>query len=107
MRLVLLVSAALFSAIATAQAPAPAPNVDDGQWPMPARNHASTRFSPLDQITAANVSQLQVAFSYSTGVMRGQEAATIVADNTMFIVTPYPNKLIALDLTRPGANVTP
>ncbi|MCU1246882.1 MAG: PQQ-dependent dehydrogenase, methanol/ethanol family, partial [Acidobacteria bacterium] len=36
---------------------------------------------------------------------RGHEAATIVADNTMFIVTPFPNVLHALDLTKPGASV--
>ena len=34
---------------------------------------------------------------------RGQEAAPIVANNTMFIVTPYPNIVFALDLSKPGA----
>ena len=37
------------------------------------------------------------------GVLRGQEAAPIVAEDTMFVVTPYPNILYALDLTKPGA----
>jgi lanthanide-dependent methanol dehydrogenase len=40
---------------------------------------------------------------FSTGVVRGHEAAPIVAESTMFIVGPYPNTLFALDLTRPGA----
>jgi PQQ-dependent dehydrogenase (methanol/ethanol family) len=88
-------------ALALAQAPA----ADDGQWVMPARNHEGTRFSPLTQVTAANAAQLKLAFSMPTGLVKGHEAATIVADNTMFIVTPYPNTVIALDLTKPGATV--
>ena len=48
---------------------------------------------PLDEINGANVSNLQVAFAFSTGVDHGQEAAPIVANNTMFIVTPYPNAI--------------
>ncbi|HYC35939.1 MAG TPA: methanol/ethanol family PQQ-dependent dehydrogenase [Usitatibacter sp.] len=79
--------------------------VDPAEWPMPARDFASTRFSPLDEIRADNVSRLQVAFTFSTGVERGHEAAPIVAGDTMYVVTPYPNHLIALDLSKPGANV--
>jgi lanthanide-dependent methanol dehydrogenase len=77
--------------------------VDDGQWLMPAKNFASTRFSSLAQITVSNVAQLRPAFSFSTGLVRGHEAAPIVAENTMFIVGPYPNPVFALDLTKPGA----
>lgn len=75
----------------------------DGDWPMAAHDYASTRFSPLTQITTANVADLQVAFTFSTGVNRGQEAAPIVVDDTMYIVTPYPNVVYALDLAQPGA----
>lgn len=82
--------------------PAAAPP-EDGQWTMPAKNLASTRFSGLDEINTGNVSRLQVAFSFSTGVNRGQEAAPIVVGDTMYVVTPFPNLLYALDLTRPGA----
>jgi PQQ-dependent dehydrogenase (methanol/ethanol family) len=76
---------------------------DDGQWVRAAKDFASTRYSGLDQINAGNAGRLALAFSFSTGVVRGHEAATIVADNTMFIVGPYPNTLFALDLTQPGA----
>src|ERR1700704_2229934 len=69
-----------------------------GDWPMAARDHASTRFSPLDQISPANVATLKLAFTFSTGVLRGHEAAPIVVGSTMFIVTPYPNVVYALDL---------
>src|SRR5947207_15807721 len=34
---------------------------------------------------------------------RGHEAAPLVVNNTMYIVTPFPNNLYALDLTKPGA----
>jgi PQQ-dependent dehydrogenase (methanol/ethanol family) len=76
---------------------------DDGQWVMPAKNYASTRFSALNQINAANVKNLKVAWTFSTGHDRGEEAAPLVVNNTMYVVTPFPNVLYALDLTQPGA----
>jgi PQQ-dependent dehydrogenase (methanol/ethanol family) len=76
---------------------------EDGQWTMPAKDYASTRFSSLDQINATNVANLKVAWTFSTGNTRGHEAAPLVVNNTMYIVTPYPNILYALDLTKPGA----
>ncbi len=75
---------------------------DDGQWIRPAKDYASTRFSSLDQINGNNVQQLKLAFTFSTGLERGHEAAPLVVNNTMYIVTPFPNKLFALDLTKPG-----
>ena len=78
---------------------------DDSQWPMPAKNYASTRFSRLDQINAGNVQRLQVAATFDMGATHGQEAAPIVVDGTMYVVAPYPNKVYAFDLTRPGLPV--
>ncbi len=75
----------------------------EAQWPMPARDFASTRFSPLTQITPANVRGLRVSFTFSTGLLRGHEAAPIVTTDTMYVVTPYPNVLYALALDQPGA----
>ena len=75
----------------------------DGDWPMAARDYASTRFSPLDQVTRDNVRQLKVAFTFSMEVDRGQEAAPIVVGDTMYVVAPFPNYLFALDLRKPGA----
>ncbi|HEX3992927.1 MAG TPA: PQQ-binding-like beta-propeller repeat protein, partial [Acetobacteraceae bacterium] len=72
---------------------------------MPAKNYAATRFSALDEISSTNVKNLQVAFAFSTGTDHGLEAAPIVANNTMYIVTPYPNIFFALDLTKPGAPI--
>ncbi|MER9291391.1 methanol/ethanol family PQQ-dependent dehydrogenase [Mesorhizobium sp. M0510] len=83
--------------------PAAAAPPDDGQWTMPAKNYASTRFSDLTEINEGNVKNLQVAFTFSTGVNKGQEAAPLVVGNIMYIVTPFPNIVYALDLSRPGA----
>ena len=77
--------------------------VDDGQWTMPSKNYASTRFSALTELTPANVRGLVPIFTFSLAVNKGQEAAPIVADNTMYVVTAYPNYVYALDLTKPGA----
>ena len=84
-------------------APPGATPPDDGQWSMPAKNFASTRYSELSEINTQNVGHLQVAFTFSIGVNKGQEAAPLVVNNTMYIVSPYPNILYALDLTKPGA----
>jgi len=70
---------------------------------MPAKNFASTRYSAMDEINVGNVKNLQVAFTFSTGVNKGHEAAPLVVGGTMYIVSPYPNILYALDLTQPGA----
>jgi lanthanide-dependent methanol dehydrogenase len=76
---------------------------EDGEWLMPGKNYAGTRYSGLDEITTENVGRLQVAFTFSVGVNRGQESAPIVAGGTMYVLTPFPNILYALDLSRPGA----
>src|SRR5580693_4585345 len=86
----------------TAASSANAPE-DDGQWRMPSKNYASTRFSDLKEITPENIKTLKPDFSFSLAVNKGQEAAPIVADNTMYVVTAYPNIVYALDLTKPGA----
>jgi lanthanide-dependent methanol dehydrogenase len=75
---------------------------EDGQWLMPAKDYANTRFSGLKQITSKNVGELKLAWKFSTGVHRGQEAAPIVVNDTMYVVTPFPNILYALDLNKPG-----
>ncbi|HYO16246.1 MAG TPA: methanol/ethanol family PQQ-dependent dehydrogenase [Thermoanaerobaculia bacterium] len=82
---------------------AASPQQEDGQWLMPAKNYASTRFSALAQINVQNVGSLRPAWTFSTGNVRGHEAAPLVVGGTMYIVTPFPNYLYALDLTKPGA----
>lgn len=55
--------------------------------------------------TTSTVAQLGVRVTFSTGVTAGHEAAPLVVTATMYIVTPWPNILYALDLTKPGAPV--
>jgi lanthanide-dependent methanol dehydrogenase len=75
---------------------------EDGQWIRPSKDFASSRYSDLPEINASNVGNLKVSWTFSTGVLRGQEAAPIVVNNTMYIITPYPNFVYALDLTKHG-----
>jgi lanthanide-dependent methanol dehydrogenase len=85
----LLLLAATLPAMAFAQPPQPptaAAPAEDGNWPMPAKNYASTRFSELDEIDTTNVGKLQVAFTFSSEVMRGRESAPIVIDGTLYFV---------------------
>lgn len=70
---------------------------DPKQWVMPARDYASTRFSPLDQINSANVPTLQMAWMFSVGTTGGQEAAPLVVGDTLYIVSSFPNRVFALD----------
>jgi PQQ-dependent dehydrogenase (methanol/ethanol family) len=74
--------------------------VDDGQWTMPSKNYASTRYSAQAEITAANVATLKPVFTFPLGVAKGQEAAPIVADGMMYVVTAYPNLVFAFDLKK-------
>jgi lanthanide-dependent methanol dehydrogenase len=78
---------------------------EDGQWLMSLRDYSGTRYSGLDQINASNVGRLQLAWRYETGYDRGHEAVPIVVNNTMYVVMPFPNRLVALDLTQPGPHV--
>jgi lanthanide-dependent methanol dehydrogenase len=72
---------------------------DEDEWRMPARDYASTRYSPLGEINASNVRQLKEAWNFTTGVQAGHEAAPLVADDLIFVVTPYPNHVFALDMS--------
>jgi PQQ-dependent dehydrogenase (methanol/ethanol family) len=72
---------------------------------MAAKDYASTRFSSLNEINTSSVNRLHVAWTFSTGVTAGHEAAPLVVNNTMYLVTPFPNFVFALDLTKPGAPV--
>jgi glucose dehydrogenase len=76
---------------------------DDGQWTMPAKDYENTRFSALTEITPENAKNLRLVWSVKTGANRGHEAAPLVVADAMFVVTPYPNRLLAFDLRRPGS----
>src|ERR1700687_933747 len=67
-------------------------------WMIPAGDYANTRYSKLNQITAANVGKMQVAWTFSTGVLRGHEGGPLVIGNMMYVHAPFPNKVYALHL---------
>jgi PQQ-dependent dehydrogenase (methanol/ethanol family) len=71
-------------------------------WVMPSRTYDGQRYSPLKQINTGNVGKLQAAWSFSTGVLRGHEGAPLVVGNVMYINTPFPNDVFALDLDHDG-----
>ena len=75
------------------------------EWTMPSGDYAMTRFSSLDAITPANAAQLKAVSTFSTGVLHGHEGNPLVVNNTMYVVTPWPNILYAIDLTKPGGAV--
>jgi len=68
------------------------------QWARVEGDYAATRYSTLNQITTSNVGQLKVAWTFSTGVLRGHESAPLVIGNMMYMVTPFPNIVYALNL---------
>jgi lanthanide-dependent methanol dehydrogenase len=73
-----------------------------GEWTMPSGDYANTRFSPLSQINTGNVKNLHITGMMSTGIPHGHEGGPLVVNKTMYVVTPFPNYLIALDLTKHG-----
>ncbi|HCN98995.1 MAG TPA: PQQ-dependent dehydrogenase, methanol/ethanol family, partial [Methylophaga sp.] len=60
---------------------------NDNNWVMPAGDYANTRYSELTQITKDNVKDLNMAWSFSTGVLRGHEGNALVMDDTMYVHT--------------------
>jgi len=72
---------------------------------MPAGDYGNLRYSPLSMITTSNAKDLHPITTMSTGVAHGHEGQPLVIDNTMYVVTPFPNNLIAVDLTKPGGAV--
>jgi PQQ-dependent dehydrogenase (methanol/ethanol family) len=71
-------------------------------WVMPSRTYDGQRYSPLKQINTENVGKLQAAWTFSTGVLRGHEGAPLVVGNVMYVHTPFPNNVFALDLDHDG-----
>ncbi|HIF09254.1 MAG TPA: PQQ-dependent dehydrogenase, methanol/ethanol family [Sneathiellales bacterium] len=71
-------------------------------WVMPTGNYANHRYSELDQITNKNVGTLKVSWTFSTGVLRGHEGGPLIIGDTMYVHTPFPNKVYALDLSKDG-----
>jgi lanthanide-dependent methanol dehydrogenase len=67
-------------------------------WAMQAGDMYNQRYSKLKQINTGNVGKMQVAWTFSTGVLRGHEGSPLVVDGKMYLHSPFPNKVFAIDL---------
>src|ERR1700755_3194800 len=75
---------------------------DPKQWVMQQGDDANTRYSKLNQINTSNVKKLVPAWTFSTGVLRGHEGGPLVIGDVMYVHTPFPNNVFALDLNHNG-----
>jgi PQQ-dependent dehydrogenase (methanol/ethanol family) len=71
---------------------------DENNWCMQQHDYNAHRYSALDQINTKNVGSMKVAWTFSTGVLRGHEGSPLVIGNTMYLHTPFPNIVYALNL---------
>jgi PQQ-dependent dehydrogenase (methanol/ethanol family) len=97
-RLVVIAGAAATSGAALADADLDQKIADPANWAAPAGDYSNHRYSELKQINASNVGKLQVAWTMSTGVLRGHEGSPLVIGDTMYIHTPFPNNVYAVNL---------
>ncbi len=78
-----------------------APSILGSDWISVGGDRGGMRYSAVDQINRANVSQLEVAWTYNTGELDRQpqktiECTPVVVDGTMYITTGY-LRAVALD----------
>jgi PQQ-dependent dehydrogenase (methanol/ethanol family) len=71
---------------------------DSNNWATQAGDMFNQRYTKLKQINTGNVGKMQVAWTFSTGVLRGHEGSPLVVGDTMYLHSPFPNKVWALDL---------
>jgi PQQ-dependent dehydrogenase (methanol/ethanol family) len=76
---------------------------DPAQVIQPNMTYNGWNYSPLDKINTTNVKDLSVAWTFQLGVTDETEASPLIVGTTMYLVTPKPNRVYALDLTKDGA----
>ncbi len=94
--------AVLFTGPASANDDLQKMSKDPSQWVMPSGNYASQRYSTLSQVNTSTAKNLHPVWTFSTGVLRGHEGGPLVIGDTMYLSTPYPNTVFALDLNHSG-----
>ena len=67
-------------------------------WAHPSGNFYLWRYSKLNQINKENVGRMKVAWTFSTGVLRGHEGGPLVIGDTLYIHSAFPNKVFAINL---------
>jgi len=91
-------AAAAAAAVALADADLDQAMSNPSNWASQAGDYANHRHSTLNQINEGNVGKLQLAWSLSTGVLRGHEGSPLVIGDTLYMHTPFPNNVFAVDL---------
>jgi alcohol dehydrogenase (cytochrome c) len=71
-------------------------NPGPGDWRMTRRTYDGWGYSPLEQITPANVTRLQPSWVMSTGVTSGHQAPPVLHDGVLFVATPS-SQVLAID----------
>jgi hypothetical protein len=71
---------------------------NEKNWAMQAGDMSNQRYSRLKQVNKGNVDKLRVAWTFSTGVLRGHEGSPLVVDGIMYLHSPFPNKVFAVEL---------
>ena len=94
----MLAAAAVVSSSALADVDLDSKMADPSNWASQAGDNANHRHTTLKQINGSNVNKLQVAWTMSTGVLRGHEGSPLVIGDTMYIHTPFPNNVFAVNL---------
>src|SRR5262249_60712342 len=67
-------------------------------WAMQAGDMYNQRYSKLTQINTQDVGKMQVAWLFSTGVLRGHAGSPLVVDGVVDIHTPFPDKALPVNL---------
>src|SRR5262245_4759370 len=63
-------------------------NPADGDWLLGRRTYDGWGYSPLNQISAANVARLKLSWSLPTNARDAHEAAILVNSGILFLSTP-------------------
>jgi PQQ-dependent dehydrogenase (methanol/ethanol family) len=79
---------------------------DPNYWAFPGGDYWNNRHSKLSQINNKNAGKLQVAWTFSTGVLRGHEGGPLVLPGSatgldgdhLFIHSAFPNNVFAVSL---------
>lgn len=62
---------------------------EPGNWMSHGRTYSEERYSPLDDVTTANVNELGLAWSFELSAPRGAEATPIVVDGVMYVTSAW------------------
>lgn len=75
---------------------------DPANWVMTGRDYNAQNYSEMTEINKDTVKRLRPAWSFSTGLLNGHEGTPLVVDGKMYMHTPFPNTVYAVDLDDPG-----